>query len=372
MPPKKPYGSGKANPLQKTSTLPDLAELTNTIYGGGDVLDIPDIDRRVAMPIDIFAISPDPAQPRRAIPKMIMQAFKGSPYNPQVLLDAWHRHSEQELEGEIDIRSRLYHLGDGDEDTKDVPITTKRFLSLVSLATSIRSEGLTNPITIIGNNRYRIETGERRWLAYHLLNMYADEGDKWLQIPAIVVDGARGVWRQAIENNQRESLTAIEMARQLAILLMDVYTEQGEEFLRYEQFKHERDFYAQVADGVKWRVPRGMGDKILVATGLGSRAQLQQYRDLLNLSRELWDYADEKNLPERQIRDILAKGMSTAVDIASPTPLSKLPHIERFWHDFEAFSKKHTQIAGRVGEAERRQMADALRKLADDLENNKK
>jgi len=370
MPPKKPYGSGKANPLQK-STLPDLTELTDTIYGTQG-LDIPDIDRRVAMPIDIFAISPDPSQPRRAIPKIIAQAFKGNPYNPQTLLDAWHRHSEQELGHEIDIRSRLYHLGDGDEDTKDIPVNTKKFLSLISLATSIRSEGLTNPITIIGVNRYRIETGERRWLAYHLLNMYADEGDKWLQIPAIVVDGVRGVWRQAIENNQRESLTAIEMARQLAILLMDIYTEQGEEFPRYEQFKHERDFYAQVADGVKWRVPRGMGDKILVATGLGSRAQLQQYRDLLNLSRELWDYADENNLPERQIREMLAKGMSTVVDINPPTLPSKTPYMEQFWSFYDKMTKKHTQIASRVGEAERRQMADALRKLADDLEKTRK
>jgi hypothetical protein len=366
---KSPYGSGKANPLQKATHIPDLPELTNTIYGS-EGLDIPDIDRRVAMPISIFSITPDPSQPRRAIPQVIARILN-SEYDPQLMLKAWHQYTEQELGTEIDVRSRLYHIGDGDEDSKDIPALSKKFLALVALATSIRTEGLTNPITIIGDNPYQIETGERRWLAYHLLNIYADESDKWIQIPAIVVDGVRGVWRQAIENNQREPLTAIEMARQLAILLMDVYTEQGVQFHRYEQFNHERDFYSQVADGVKWRVPRGMGEQILVATGLGSRAQLQQYRDLLNLSAELWDYADEHNLPERQIRELLSKGMSTVVDIKPPTPPPPKGRMAKFWANFELFSKKNVQIASRAGEAERRQMADALRKLADDLEKTK-
>ncbi|MDX2078696.1 MAG: hypothetical protein SFZ02_19850 [bacterium] len=45
--------------------------------------------------------------------------------------------------------------------------------------------------------------------------------------------------------------------------------------------------------------------------------------------------------------------------------------MAKFWANFELFSKKNVQIASRAGEAERRQMADALRKLADDLERRK-
>jgi hypothetical protein len=55
-----------------------------------------------------------------------------------------------------------------------------------------------------------------------------------------------------------------------------------------------------------------------------------------------------------------------------PAPPLESGKLSKFWHDFESFSKKHTLSASRVGDAERRQMADALRKLADDLEKTKK
>jgi len=366
---KKPFAydplSQNPSTLQKTDSM---------IYGDEVDIAIPQIDKRMATPISIFEINADPAQPRRAIPSSIRQDWDGDVRLVPNLLKEWINFAEAQMGDTIDIRSYIQSHLDGDEDSRELHPNVDKFFALLTLARSIYSEGLTNPITIVSLSPkvYRVETGERRWLAYHLLNMYTDDDEKWSKIPAIVVSGDRSVWRQAIENNQREDLTAIELARQVALLLMDVHREQGVTFAPFSDFTHERDFYAQVADGVKWRIPRGMGERILVAMGLPNKVQLSRYRDILNLSYEQWDFADENAIPEFRIREMLSADKLPTGNLSSPTPPSKTPYMEQFWAFYDRIAKKNTQIAGRVGEAERRQMADALRKLADDLEKNRK
>jgi len=66
------------------------------------------------------------------------------------------------------------------------------------------------------------------------------------------------------------------------------------------------------------------------------------------------------------------KRMLDEIEGLPPTPPPTKGRMAKFWSNFEVFSKKNIQIASRAGEAERRQMADALRKLADDLEKTKK
>jgi hypothetical protein len=85
----------------------------------------------------------------------------------------------------------------------------------------------------------------------------------------------------------------------------------------------DRAFYAQVADGNIYRVPKGFGERILQASGLKSRAQLQQYRALLDVPDEVWMQADEEDWPEGRIREYMnphaRKDTSTTVDISPKT-----------------------------------------------------
>ncbi len=95
--------------------------------------------------------------------------------------------------------------------------------SIVATAATIRHGGQVSPITVVemdGGSYYRIETGERRYWAYHWLNTWI--GDEFDQIQCIVVERS-SPWRQAAENTSREGLSAMAMARQLATLLLDLY-----------------------------------------------------------------------------------------------------------------------------------------------------
>jgi hypothetical protein len=149
-----------------------------------------------------------------------------------------------------------------------------------------------------------------------LLNSYfPDEG--WTKIPAQMVDEV-SVWRQASENNARADLNAIGKARQLAILLMDLLGERGYEFFALDEIieagSSEREYYAQVSDGEEFRVPRGEGERLLNAMGLKNPTQIRQYRRLLRMSDDLWQQADDKNWTEGEIRKILNRNTSYALE----------------------------------------------------------
>ena len=80
--------------------------------------------------------------------------------------------------------------------------------SIAELAETIQSHGLLQPIIVrpIGDNKYQIIAGERRYRAIKKLN--------WQKIPAIVkkMDEKEAASMAVIENLQREGLTAIEEA----------------------------------------------------------------------------------------------------------------------------------------------------------------
>ena len=242
------------------------------------------------------------------------------------VLDLWLAEAEKERKKPIDLSTYLTigetdrgreaeeYQGDVDElpqigvsEGESGPIEAS-FLHLVELAASIRRDGLTNPITVVRKGpKYTIETGERRWLAYHLLNAYFESfGDSseedWSKIPARIMDEAN-VWRQASENNARDNLNAVSKTRQLALLLMDLLGR--EHFQPFEAFEVEQDFYAQVADGNEWRIPRGSGEMLLNAIGLKNPRQLRYYRALLRMPNELWIQADDLDLTEGAIRDLI-------------------------------------------------------------------
>lgn len=314
-----------------TSAQVTSQEATDAIFNSG-TLEIAE-HRQVAKPISIFDIYPDFTQPRRIIPSAIRHFWTGEPETLESLFDVWIQAVEREKHEFFDIQAHLIQiLPEELDEAVDIPDNMgpieRSLLSIVRLAANIRQVGLTNPITIAHIGRkYRIETGERRWLAYHLLHARFPN-EQWTRIPARVVDEV-DVWRQASENNTRADLNAVGKARQLAILIMDLLRQRGYDFRSFEEIINsglpERDYYTQVADGEKFRVPKGQSEKLLTATGLKNPTQIRQYRAILRLSDEEWQFADDNNLTENEIRTGVINsvtptyGMGKERDSVTPT-----------------------------------------------------
>jgi ParB family transcriptional regulator, chromosome partitioning protein len=86
--------------------------------------------------------------------------------------------------------------------------------ALAGLAQSIRERGLLQPVTLVslGEGRYRIIFGDRRVRAARLAGL--------ARVPAIIRAGAAdAVVDQIVENDQREALSALEMADAVGRLL---------------------------------------------------------------------------------------------------------------------------------------------------------
>jgi hypothetical protein len=290
----------------------DLASVADAIFGASEA---PDVGRVVARPTPILSIWADVKQPRRAIPLSIRMHWDGNPLDVAALLEQWATVAANQAGVTIDLEALLNGEGEG-IDTDKFPSVAQDFIALVRLAAGIKADGLINPITVIeSDSKLLIESGERRWLAYHLLYMVM--GETFTKIPAAKGNGNDSVWRQATENTQRRSLNAIGMARQIALLIMAARETPpiatGTMYKEYDELVSagvcDRRFYAQVADGNIHRIPKGMGERIQAAMGLGLE-QLSQYRRLLHLTDDeqvndaLWTRADVENWPEGWLRDV--------------------------------------------------------------------
>lgn len=303
------------------------AEVDAELYGAVDLPTggAPVVARRLA----IASIVPDMAQPRRAIPRAVRGHWNGNPDGLAVVLEAWREAALNEFAlthgGELPVEAIISGRGEGSDIAGEFAPVADEYIELLRLASDIRANGLTNPITVSRyGDRYTIETGERRWLAHQLLYHY--EGDKWATIPAREV--TRDVWRQASENNARRPLNAIGMARQLALLIMSMY--EGDSGVFFDSYhtlvlpgESDQRYYAQVANGNIYRIKRGYGEKVQTAMGLKSRAQISQYRALLSIPSEVWVEADEGNYSEHKIRDTL-----TTVNVTTPEPATDGARVE--------------------------------------------
>jgi ParB-like chromosome segregation protein Spo0J len=276
---------------------PTLASVTDGIFGnsrGG----VP--SREVIKMIPIENIQPDPAQPRRVAPSVIRGMGIA---NMGELFQRWHlaanKENSQRRLPELDWDVLINMDDDMEEEhiaAKDYGPIAASLIKVALLARSIKKDGLINPITVvrIDGRDYAIETGERRWWAYNLLALFDQEFKK---IPAREVE-KRDLWRQAMENMGREDLNAIGRARQFALLIMDLYRQEGVEFKSYEETVTEgcdRAFYAQVADGGKFRIPKGKADLVCGAMGINSPDTLRDFRAILRLDDSIWNEADDEN-----------------------------------------------------------------------------
>ena len=341
-------GRDDINPFDSSTPL-SLNDVDKAVYG-----EIADIDsrRKTVRPVGIFDIYPDFSQPRRVLPSELRTYWTGHPHQIGDLYEVWvqlinaQRHEPLDLGGYL-TQQHLPPDMDGNEDEieavhlRPVHPLERALLEIAQLAISIRQVGLTNPITVVRQQDvYRLETGERRWLAYHLLHTFFPD-ENWSAIPADVVP-AFDVWRQATENSARADLNAIGRARQFSILLMDLLTGRGYSFQPFvdvlEAGLSERHYYAQVADGNEYRIPPGDGEKLLAAMGLKNPVQLRQYRALLRLPDPLWQHADDHNLTEGEIRkltDSTVTRVTVSEPSAEPSPLVESinkKRRDRIWH----------------------------------------
>lgn len=289
--------------LDRNQSTDNIFDMDEKILGE---IDRADASMQVAHPISIFDIHPDPAQPRRVAPSAVREETLAMP--AQDMLETWivrafeERHGRKPADPD-EAHAKYRAVVSGLPVANDAPagIIEASLLRVAELAADILHLGrLIHPIHVAPdhNRKYRVITGERRWLAHHLLTRYDFPGfDK---IPA--VEGEFDVWMQASENNQRSDLNAIGRARQYAILLMDLLRQEGREFRTLYESHHEQEFYAQVANE---RVPHGQSERIMSAMGLTSRVTLSDYRRLLYLPPHIWTRADDENWAKNDLLQIV-------------------------------------------------------------------
>lgn len=263
---------------------------------------------------DIFGISPDISQPRRAIPNELRHLWDNDPATLDDLFKMWLMAIAQERDGK-DFPFAEFMQASEIIAEQDIPrgYLEQSLIHIIDLAISIRRDGLTNPITIYEvDNYHQVETGERRWLAYHLLHFhFQDERKSWRNIPARKMPRF-DVWRQASENNARQNLNAIGRARQFALLMIDLWENEGKTFEPFTAYENEQEFYAQVHS---MKAPHGKSGIILSAMGFEHRNAIYRHRQLLTLPYEIWQRADDTNCPESVLRNMVGKSFHEAQEI---------------------------------------------------------
>lgn len=300
------YKNNKVNPMGgDTSPSTSVEDVDAQIYGR---VDAPSSGRVVAKPVALTAIAPDLRQPRRAIPASVRGNWNGDPLAIGDLLTEWKIKAQMLTGDKLMLLSILTGADDLPVWEADkAPQIAVGFAELVSLAADIYRSGLQNPITIYRwRDGYRVLTGERRLLAHHLLYHYVDR-ERFEKIPAREV--AYDVRQQISENTQRRDLNAIGMARCYAMIVMQLYAEQGETFEEYESLvapgEVDRVFYAQVAER---QIPYGKSQDVMGALNVKSRQSVANYRDLLTLSDSAWQEADEMGWSLRACLELMDKG----------------------------------------------------------------
>jgi hypothetical protein len=325
------YRDDQADPFAARAEELSMQEIDDALYGS---VELPEVGRRVAKPLLIDDIWPDATQPRKAVPLAARGQWDGSPGEVPSVLKFWHKVVEHLSGTTVDVMKLLMNHDSALEIGDSGPVLAD-FVELVNVAASILHDGLQNPITVMRSvPGYEIESGERRWLAYHLLRMYVQNDPHsrdFAKIPAFVVERL-DVWRQAAENGARRPLNAIQMARQLSLLIMNMY--EGDPDTQFDAYHDlvlpgecDRAFYAQVKNGNRWPVKRGMSQRILAVTGLKSRNQVSQYRSLLDIDDDIWVEADLENWTEGAIREFVQEQKRPVEPVHRLTTVNTQPEI---------------------------------------------
>jgi hypothetical protein len=271
-------------------------------------------DRVIASPVPVLDIHTDIRQPRRALPAAVRAGFTGDPTQILDILERWHNLAVRRAGQRIEVPRYLFGTVEADDIDTDDPIVT-RYLALLRLAADIHERGLIHfPNVAELDDGYILESGERRLLAHHLLMIHVDT-ERYGTINVVIKPRA-SVWAQATENTASEGYSPIEKARQLALLLMDMWQE-DRTFQPISDMitpdGSDRPYYAQA---LELNARRGQGQKLLNAMGVSSRGTVAKYKKLLELSDGYWLWGETKN---KTLNDLLGlvdadQGTSYKVD----------------------------------------------------------
>lgn len=323
---------------QKSQSVAPRAEFDTEMLEAIDSVDEP------TLRLDIMDIRADRTQPRQAIPSLIGLNWNGNPEQVIDLIGQWRRIAEQRAGVSIPVEDILQGRNEKAFELEAAHPYFIGFLDLLTLAQSIHREGLSNPVNVIrsaGKYAYVIESGERRWLAHHILNHFIDS--KYGRVKAVEGDVQESAWRQCSENNQRANLNAIGKARQIAKLIMECRAGLTD-YIPYDDIVVgcNRIFFAQVANGNVHKIPDGMGGRIQAALHM-KKGTISDYRSLLALTEDnevndiLWMRADDewwtqdvllslKKIPLDTLREIVLREAFTLEELKKEVERFGIPN----------------------------------------------
>lgn len=286
------YKDDKASPFGGGGGVSN-SEVNQAVYGRID--DAPISGAVRIKPVGLDEIRPDLKQPRRAIPQKVRGDWNGNPAKISDLLMKWRIQCQMATGAKIpSMPDLLMGLVDFPDEYENFGGTVGAYVELVRLAQRIYAEGLQNPITIYEADGYKfILTGERRYLAHWLLRLEIDR-EKWSKIPAQVV--GYSVRQQISENTARRDLNAVGLARCYAMMVIELYAEEGKQFKSFQLMVRpgecDRAYYAQVADV---NVPYGKSAEVMSALSVKNRMSISQYKAVLSVSDDVWMRADDED-----------------------------------------------------------------------------
>ncbi len=279
--------------------------------------------------IPIQLVRPDPEQPRRLLSTDLAQSLAAgsSPFDILEQLRARSKRNKW-------VRVRLHELD--------------------ALAQSIADDGLMQPIRVIrdSDDRYRIEEGERRWWAHHILVQQGKE--QFQHIAAFVLDkdgASRGLLRRRVaENVQRSGFTAIELARAMANRIQEILAAEP---------------------GIK----RGEAERRVGGENGMSDRRVRQFVALLTLSPEAQELAQQARLTENALRKIvgikdtasqlaairkLAHPSQRKIETSRKSRVRKLPHASTNTHGDHRRRQKHEELRKGISARREKHLSRAL------------
>lgn len=294
--------------------------------------------------LNIMDIRADRKQPRQAMPSLISVNWNGNPEEVLDMLNRWRLIAEQRAGIIIPVEDILHGRNEKTFELKTAHPYFTGYIELLTLAQSIHREGLSNPVNVIrsgGTYPYLIESGERRWLAHHILYQFVDS--KYGRVKAVEGDVRESVWRQCSENNQRTNLNAIGKARQIALLIMECRAGLTD-YMPFDDIVVgcNRIFFAQVADGRYHPIPDGTTGRIQAALHM-AKSTMSDYRSLLRLTEDnevndiLWMRADDewwtqdvllslKKIPLDNLREIVLRETFTLEELKKEVERFGIPN----------------------------------------------
>jgi hypothetical protein len=221
---------------------------------------------------------PDRFQPRRLLPTGIRRRFFSGEIDCYQAAGEWLNLSKSDASYRVEVDRLLSMGGSFEEHGQIKPIT-----------------GSWQP-NAKGDFIFQIETGERRYWAACLRYI----NDQMAQEPLLRIESIDHPTRQrqVLENRHAETPSAVSQSCEIAALILaemqiNPHTQNLDEF---DYFRLAR---AQ-------RMPVGLWDKIKPIMQL-TRPRMVQLLNILQLPNPLLDLANRYQLPERVLREILAK-----------------------------------------------------------------